>query len=188
MLNAATLYIKNRFGSKAGMINAVKYKLLYCSGVYSKYRNINFTKVKRLVFICSGNICRSPFAEFAARVYGMPAQSYGLDCTNGHPADPRAIACAVDHGFGIDGHSTKNISEYKAQEGDLIVVMEPDHASRMMPHLHGNAQITIATLWHNRPMPYLHDPYNSNGEYFGRCERILKESVHGLSKYVHKYS
>lgn len=63
-----------------------------------------------VLFVCLGNICRSPMAEGAFR---KAAQEAGLDCDVdsagtaayhlGDPPDPRAIATARKHGVDIGG-------------------------------------------------------------------------------------
>ena len=70
-----------------------KHQLLWYFGHYDRLSNINFQPVRRLIFICEGNICRSPVAELIAQSQGVRCASYGLSCTNNHPADPRASLC-----------------------------------------------------------------------------------------------
>ena len=53
----------------------------------------------RLVFVCSGNICRSPFAAEYARALGLPSASFGLHADDGAAANPQALAAARRRGI-----------------------------------------------------------------------------------------
>ena len=78
MLSVIRQFINDNYGSKRGFLNGYKYKLLFSLGFYRSYQKIDFNAVNRLVFICSGNICRSAFGEYMAKAKGLNAVSYGL--------------------------------------------------------------------------------------------------------------
>ncbi|TQV71756.1 low molecular weight phosphatase family protein [Exilibacterium tricleocarpae] len=177
MLSALDAYIKNRFGSRSGLLAAVKYKALYWLGHYRQYQQIDFAGAERLVFICSGNICRSPLAEVVARETGFSAESFGLHCRGGDPADPRVLEFAGTLGLDVEAHRSRNIAEYVGRQGDVLVVMEPAHLTELGQHINGTRQVTIATLWGEPPTPYLHDPFSCNTTFFNRCEHQLALAV-----------
>ncbi|HSC68114.1 MAG TPA: hypothetical protein VLC79_10510 [Cellvibrio sp.] len=170
-----TQAIKNRYGSKKGLLRYVAYETLKFLGFYRRFTEIDFAQVKRLVFICHGNICRSPLGEAVARQQGFPALSFGLDTRGNDSADPRAIAWAKANGYSLDDHVTKRIDQYDPQEGDLLVAMEPKHIRQLSPHfINLSVQVTLAGLWLEPKILYLHDPYNSNQIYFDLCERRVE--------------
>ncbi len=180
MLSPLINYINDNYGSKRGFIKSIKYKLLYWIGFYRSYKNIDFSKVDRLVFVCSGNICRSPFGEYIAKSKGLNAESYGLHCRGGDEADSRAIHQAKVRGVNMNKHITRHISTYIAEEGDLIIVMEPWHLLALEAvHIKYN-QVTLAPLWSDKPGPYLHDPFNSSDIFFGLCESKVEQCVSNL--------
>ncbi len=173
--------IKNHYGSKRGILNYYKYQLLLKLGFYNKYKNIDFSCAKRLVFVCSGNICRSPLAEVVARQKGVDAVSFGLHCHGGAPADKRAILFAEQHGFNLADHKARNIVEYKPVPGDLMVGMEPKHAHEL--ELLKNVEsegISLIAIINKSPQAYLHDPYNANECFFSKCEMDVIRSVESL--------
>jgi Low molecular weight phosphotyrosine protein phosphatase len=59
---------------------------------------------ERVVFVCTGNICRSPYAEAAARAHGINAVSCGTHTRTGLPADPVAIREAALRGRDMTAH------------------------------------------------------------------------------------
>lgn len=173
-----TEMIKNRYGSKKGLLRYIVYETLRFFGAYRKFGNVDFTKVKRLVFICHGNICRSPLGEAVARQHGVPAISFGLDTRGEDSADSRAIAWAKANGYNLKEHKTKRIEQYQPQEGDLLIGMEPKHIRNLRTQFsHAPVQVTLIGLWLKSPLAYLHDPYNAKREYFARCEELVRDSA-----------
>ena len=170
-------WIRNNYGSKRGLLNYAKYQAKYHLGFYKKYQVIDWNRVERLVFVCHGNICRSPLGEYYARSLGANVESCGLACGNDHPADPRAIGYAENINLDMTAHKTRNISNMDFAESDLIVVMEPAHVLALDRHRLGGAQVTMAGIWHPRPRVYIHDPYSSSGGYFSACELAVTEAT-----------
>lgn len=150
-------------------------------GAYGDYRNIDFVQVRRLIFICSGNICRSPLAEVVAADMGVKAESYGLHCRGGDKADSRAIAYAESLGVSLHEHITRNISCYTLLPGDLLVGMEPKHNDELIRRFTKNAPMTLAGLWLNPPKPYIHDPHNTHLEFFNKCELLVANATRTLA-------
>ena len=69
-----------------------------------------------ILFVCLGNICRSPLAEAAFRAeaerQGLAAEADSAgtgDWHVGHPPDPRAQAVALRHGIDISGHQARQV-------------------------------------------------------------------------------
>lgn len=169
-------YILDRFGSRWGLLNYSKYLLHQWGGSYRPYTDLEWSRVQRFVFICKGNICRSPLAWGYATHRGVAADSFGIDCPDGDPADPRAVAYAATAGFDLSVHRTRNLSRLAARPGDLLVVMEPAHLPAVQQFA-SVAQITLAGLWLPRRNPYVHDPYSTNAAYFQRCEDNVVAAV-----------
>lgn len=178
---SVTEAIKNRYGSKKGLLRYIAYELLRMLGVYRSLTKIDFAQVKRLVFVCHGNICRSPLGEAVARQQGVPAISFGLDTRGNDSADPRAIAWAQANGYNLQEHITKRVDQYEPQAGDLLIGMEPKHIRKLQAQFaQAPVQITLIGLWLKSPLAYLHDPYNAKPEFFSRCESFVAESTKEL--------
>lgn len=175
-------WIYEQFGSKKGMVRYFYHRALAFVGVYRKYfRNADSVGSQRLVFICSGNICRSPLAEVYARSLGMHAASCGLNCGDHYPADPRARAFAREHGLNLDHHKTVNVQDFEFKDSDLIVVMEPSHIDQFEKKIGTNYTLVLAGSYCQVPIPYIHDPFNCCPPFFSRCEAKVMESVRGLN-------
>lgn len=135
---------------------------------------------QKVVFICSGNICRSPLAEYYARSLGLESDSCGIDCGVGFPADPRASEFAKQLGLDLGPHKTKRVDQYKFLPDDIIVVMEPKHLKKVKQHIGEHQKLFLAGMCCPDPFPYLHDPYNCNKDFFRHCEEFVVLSVRGM--------
>lgn len=184
MLYLLKKFVNGYYGSKRGLLNSVKYRALASLGLYRSYRNIEWERVKRLVFVCHGNICRSPLAEIYADSCGVQTCSYGLYCKDNRTADPRAQNFALVAGLDLKRHKTTNIKHYEEYESDLIVAMEPCHIKMLREMTAGRAQLTTLGMWLERPNPYIHDPYCANETFFERCENLVISGVDNLLKNI----
>ena len=91
----------------------------------------------RILFICTGNMTRSPLAESVLRrkledsgVKGIEVTSAGTGATNGLNRDSVMLEVATERGYDIDG-KTKRVDYFSGIEADLILCMEPHHVESM---------------------------------------------------------
>src|SRR5262245_59034382 len=79
--------------------------------------------ISRVLVICSGNICRSPFAAaaLAQRVPGLEVRSSGLAAGDAAPADPTAVRVAASLGFDLTQHRSRPLSPADLAEPDLVL-------------------------------------------------------------------
>src|SRR5690606_1450921 len=144
-----------------GFLKYYAFLAKYHLGNFKLYSAIDWGRVERLVFVCHGNMCRSPLGEGVSRAGGVDAVSCGLYCRDGAGANPRAISYAESVGLSLEQHKTQNIKHYFSRRTDLMVAMEPEHLNLLAIH-RGGAQVTLAGLWAKSPSPYIHDPYNAS--------------------------
>jgi protein-tyrosine phosphatase len=178
------LYVKKRFGSKRGLLSLAISEGKHRLGFYERYKKIETQKVKRLVFVCSGNICRSPLGEVVAKSLGISAESFGLDTRGGDPADSRVILYASHRKLDLSAHRTRHISEYIPLAGDLLIGMEPMHLERLNKLFGSQTQMTLMGLWLKRPVVYLHDPFNTTPDFFNSCSSLVESASRHLAERV----
>ncbi len=183
-IDALELWIKRLYGSKKGLRNKIIYSLLLRIGLFSSTKKVDFTKIKRLIFICEGNICRSPLGEACARRHLVATESFGLGCSNGHPADPRAVSFAQTMLLDLTNHKTRHIDHYVPQTGDLLICTEPRHLRILQQRLGATIPITLAGLWITPAIAYIHDPYNCCEAYFTLCEERVAAAAGNLVKNI----
>ena len=91
----------------------------------------------RLLFVCTGNTCRSPMAEAIARRLGeergladITVASAGTSAWEGAPASDGALLVALEQGIDLAGHRAQMLSREIVGAADLILVMSPHHGER----------------------------------------------------------
>lgn len=176
-------YINNRYGSKRALLNNIKYSFYGMLGFYSDYSidSVPF-KPQRYVFVCAGNICRSPIAEATAKAEGANAISFGLDTRGGDGPDPRALAYARKNGLSVDEHITTTAEHYKPMPGDLVVAMEPKHLQMYQEQGFKEPIVLLGTTT-GRKKYFIADPYNTNPTFFDDCEGVVVKYTKKLISY-----
>lgn len=176
-------YINAVYGSGRGLVTALITSVNYRLGKYRCYEKVNWSKVKRLIFICTGNVCRSPFAEAVfAQQYGLPALSYGLVTNKGTMVNPVASRIALQFGVDITKHQSRKLNTEDLRDGDLIIGMEPAHCEQhWYSEINTDVQFTLLGLLNptNKKL-YLHDPYGQSDSYYYRCLSYIYSTVKSI--------
>lgn len=85
--------------------------------------------IRIVLFVCVGNICRSPMAEgllrrsLADTLPDIAVWSAGLAAVAGAPADPHAVAVAADAGIDVSGHRAQQLTTRHIAAADLVLAM-----------------------------------------------------------------
>ena len=91
----------------------------------------------RLLFVCTGNICRSPMAEGLARRYAeqrshhVEVQSASLMGLDGRPAEPHAVKVMGKINIDISGHRAQPLDMELIDWADYVLVMELRQAAKI---------------------------------------------------------
>ncbi|MBP7274771.1 MAG: low molecular weight protein arginine phosphatase [Kiritimatiellae bacterium] len=93
-------------------------------------------RARTILFVCTGNTCRSPMAEALFRLRAGPncgwqAASAGLYAANGAPASQGAIQIMRELGADLTDHRSRALRGEIAERADLIVGMTRDHVDEM---------------------------------------------------------
>lgn len=90
--------------------------------------------MKKILFVCSGNTCRSPLAEgIAKKIFPLRTEcsveikSAGSSALEGMTASGHAIEVARRHDVDISGHGSRLLNRTDVREADLIVAMTQKH-------------------------------------------------------------
>lgn len=137
---------------------------------------------RRIIFVCQGNICRSPYAEAVARRLGLPAISCGIRANSVASANPVAARMAFGRGVDLSRHRSVNIRDLELGAGDLLLGMEPRHLDELHRVASGSgAYPSLLGLWASPPRPWIEDPFGRSPETFERAFRLIDESLARLA-------
>jgi protein-tyrosine phosphatase len=146
----------------------------------------------RVLFVCLGNICRSPLAqgvfEDAARREGLENEIF-VDSAGtgswhvGSPPDQRALSAASLRGLDISAQRARQISRDDCENFDYILTMDEENYQMVSSLCRGSAVVRpfldFATDSPEREVP---DPYYGGADGFERVLDLVEEASEGLLK------
>lgn len=147
----------------------------------------------RILFVCLGNICRSPAAEIVFRAMldrhdlsgRVEVDSAGtIDYHRGNPPDERMLRALKSRGYAYGGHRSRPVKPGDWEHFDLIVAMDAQNM-RDLRRLAGSgehrarlvAMCDYAVEFGDTEVP---DPYWSGDEGFLYVVRLLEDCCGGL--------
>ena len=86
-----------------------------------------------ILFVCSGNTCRSAMAEAYAVSLGLRAFSRGTLAENGKPMNPYAVKALSRAGIPVNSaHRAKLVSEKDVRRADVVLCMDTSHLEELI--------------------------------------------------------
>ena len=131
-----------------------------------------------LLFVCTGNICRSPIAEGLAPVKGsalgltIHAKSAGTLGLQNRNADPKSVKVCKEIGVDIVQHRSQGLSNELVDWATYILVMERRHARHVRQHF-PNAGNKILELGSFGGMAEVPDPIGGWIFKFRKCRKQI---------------
>jgi len=185
MRASSNSYFRSRGGRRA-FLRTVVFGAAARLGAAHWYRRIDWSRVRRIVFVCKGNICRSPFAEGLAKRLALPAASFGLDAESGAPAAPDAVLTATAYGVDLTLHRATSANEFELDGNDLVVGFEPSHVRRLLLKMDRSApfQVTLLAAWSRPSNLYIHDPFGASPDYYHSCFARIDRAVQAMSRVI----
>lgn len=152
------------------------------------------SKIKSVLFVCMGNICRSPSAEamFRAKVSAakldIRIDSAGtIAYHQGNAPDKRSIAVGVKRGLNFEGMQARQVTQRDFSDFDLILVADRQNLrdlKRICPTVHQSKLALILDYCHLGEHEAIYtevpDPYYGEGDGFELVLDLLENSCNGL--------
>lgn len=149
--------------------------------------------VRRLLFVCTGNTCRSPMAESLARAEAeergleLEVRSAGTTASVDSPASRGALEAARREGLDLSGHRSTPLSPELVAWADLILFMAPSHGMDVRD-VDPGAPSALLTRFLPEDHPWrgraVWDPVGGDLELYRETFDLLREAVAGLMERI----
>jgi protein-tyrosine phosphatase len=165
-------------------------------GIFCKivsHQEVGLQDVKKICFVCLGNIVRSPLAESLFKSYAEKlgvGHLYAVDSAGmsdwhvGEPPDLRMRRVAARYGVSYDGHA-RHFRKTDLDEFDLILVMDQDNYDELLylnpsPEQLDKVRFLREFDPEGGPRVEVPDPYYGGAEGFELVYEVIDRSVRGL--------
>lgn len=142
-----------------------------------------------ILFVCLGNICRSPLVEVVTR---KRCEEAGLDatfasCGTGHwhvgkGADSRMVRAAAAAGYDLSAHRARQVTPEDFTRHDWVLAMDGDNLESLQSLRGGRGAEPLLFLpWAGVSAPEdFPDPYYGDADGFRRCVALAERAADGL--------
>jgi len=144
-------------------------------------------QIRRLLFVCHGNICRSPFAEglAKARIEGCTVYSAGVRAKPNLRSPERLVQIAQALGVDLEHRRSVRIGPAHVAWADLILVMDADNFSRVAADFPDAVmKMTLLGLFAPGQSPVIGDPDPTSEDAMWDVLGQIREAVNGLAAWL----
>jgi len=148
-------------------------------------------RVRAVLFVCTGNICRSPLAQGLmeqALLERVPGSDVRVDSAGTHahvgemPHPLSVTVAAVDYGIDITAQRGRQLSPADFHEFDWLIALDRGHRDHLEARLPADARGTVRLLLQDvlPGSPDVPDPYGRRRSAYEESARLIKLGVDSL--------
>lgn len=154
------------------------------------------TQSIKVLFVCMGNLCRSPMAEGVFKHYVAQAGLQDLivsdsagthDYHVGDPPDPRAQRASERRGYDISGLRGRQVSRRDFGEFDYVLAMDEMNLrllQRLCPKEHAHKVKLFLAFSADGEVRDVPDPYYAGTQAFERVLDLVEQAAQGLLRHL----
>ena len=135
----------------------------------------------KIIFVCTGNTCRSPMAEYIMRDYckkknlNIEIESRGLACSNGKVISDNSFSALKELGIDASAHRSQSFTLRDLFEADLIITMTQGHKDALLYHF--KAGDKVKTFDEMSGVGNVVDPYGLGLKEYVQCRNQIEKGV-----------
>lgn len=136
----------------------------------------------RVVFVCTGNTCRSPLAQglFKAKleklnITDIEVSSAGLAAFPNDEVSVNSVNAAKKYGVDISAHRARPLTPYMLDDA-IFFCMSTSHVNALLPYVGGDRVFLLGNG--------ISDPYGGSPEVYDRCAEEINTALDGALKTV----
>jgi len=141
----------------------------------------------KIVFLCYGNICRSPLAAKLAeqRISGVAIESAGFHASTGRSSPEKMLRIGSSFGLDLSGHRSARVTREMLTSADLVIAMDMENLRAIQsefPEI--AARTTLLGLFGSQPTAEIADPYLAEEAATSRIAEQVRSGIDGLALWI----